>query len=375
MLRAATPAARRTRSRVRPSRAPRPTTSSWPAVIVAGGRHAQHLAGLAAEAHRGEQRLELAPVRRGDVLRPRGRLQVALGGAGHADHHQVGAGLRRTALAERVRRHEGHARGCCPPPSATRGCGNFPRMPLIQSPLHDRHVAAGRQARRVRRLGDAAGVPDRRAQGARRGPRRRSASSTSATSARSSCAATVRWTTSTLPEQRPRPDRPRPGAVHPRLRRGDRRHRRRPDRLLPRRRPRAARPQRRQLGRGPAPARGGRAGRRHDHRPPPRRTRCSRSRARSSDEVLAAVGLPVGHDYMSFEVAPFEGADVVVCRTGYTGERGYELIAENAAAPALWDALLAAGEPHGSCPAAWAPATPCAPRWATRCTARTSAST
>ena len=34
---------------------------------------------------------------------------------------------------------------------------------------------------------------------------------------------------------------------------------------------------------------------------------------------------------------------VTVCRTGYTGERGYELIAPNAAAPALWDALTAAG--------------------------------
>jgi aminomethyltransferase len=69
-----------------------------------------------------------------------------------------------------------------------------------------------------------------------------------------------------------------------------------------------------------------------------------------SDEVLDAVGLPVGHDYMSFEVAAFEGHDVVVCRTGYTGERGYELIAENEAAPALWDALLAVGEPHGILP-------------------------
>ena len=47
-----------------------------------------------------------------------------------------------------------------------------------------------------------------------------------------------------------------------------------------------------------------------------------------SDEVLQAVGLPVGHDYMSFQEAPFEGHEVVVCRTGYTGERGYELIAD-----------------------------------------------
>ncbi len=69
-----------------------------------------------------------------------------------------------------------------------------------------------------------------------------------------------------------------------------------------------------------------------------------------SDEVLSAVGLPTGHGYMSFELAPFEGHDVVVCRTGYTGERGYELVADNAVAPALWDALLAAGEPHGMLP-------------------------
>src|SRR5215212_3414299 len=59
-----------------------------------------------------------------------------------------------------------------------------------------------------------------------------------------------------------------------------------------------------------------------------------------SDEVLAAVGLPTGHEYMSFTEAPYDGVDVVVCRTGYTGERGYELIAPNEVAVALWDALL-----------------------------------
>ena len=66
-----------------------------------------------------------------------------------------------------------------------------------------------------------------------------------------------------------------------------------------------------------------------------------------SDEVLAKVGLPVGHDYMSFAEAAFDGVDVVVCRTGYTGERGYELIAGNEVAGPLWDALMAAGEEFG----------------------------
>ncbi len=69
-----------------------------------------------------------------------------------------------------------------------------------------------------------------------------------------------------------------------------------------------------------------------------------------SDEVMQALGLPVDHDYMSFVEATYADATVVVCRTGYTGERGYELIVANEAAGALWDALLAAGAEHGIAP-------------------------
>ena len=73
-----------------------------------------------------------------------------------------------------------------------------------------------------------------------------------------------------------------------------------------------------------------------------------------SDEVLDAVGLPSGHEYMSFVEAEApgrsDGPGVVVCRTGYTGERGYELIAANDAAGPLWDALLEAGQEHGMLP-------------------------
>ena len=71
---------------------------------------------------------------------------------------------------------------------------------------------------------------------------------------------------------------------------------------------------------------------------------------RRSDEVLEAVGLPTGHDYMSFVEADHDGTTVIVCRTGYTGERGYELVCGSGAAGALWDALLAAGEPLGMLP-------------------------
>ena len=41
---------------------------------------------------------------------------------------------------------------------------------------------------------------------------------------------------------------------------------------------------------------------------------------------------------------------MTVCRTGYTGERGYELIVDAAHAVALWDGLLAAGAAYGVLP-------------------------
>ena len=69
-----------------------------------------------------------------------------------------------------------------------------------------------------------------------------------------------------------------------------------------------------------------------------------------SDEVLDALGLPTGHEYMSYVQAPYAGHDVVVCRSGYTGERGYELIAPNAVAVPLWEAILAAGAPFDILP-------------------------
>jgi glycine cleavage system T protein (aminomethyltransferase) len=71
---------------------------------------------------------------------------------------------------------------------------------------------------------------------------------------------------------------------------------------------------------------------------------------RRSDEVLEAIGFPSGHEYMSFAEAEFQDTGVVVCRTGYTGERGYELIARNEVAGALWDRLLEAGSSYGILP-------------------------
>lgn len=69
-----------------------------------------------------------------------------------------------------------------------------------------------------------------------------------------------------------------------------------------------------------------------------------------SDETLRALGLPVGHDYMSFDVADLDGVRLTVCRTGYTGERGYELVAPTGDAVKVWDAVMAAGADFGIVP-------------------------
>ncbi len=70
-----------------------------------------------------------------------------------------------------------------------------------------------------------------------------------------------------------------------------------------------------------------------------------------SDEVLDVLGLPTGHSYMSFTDAQWQDQPVVVCRTGYTGERGYELLPAWDVAPALWDALVEAVAGQGGRPA------------------------
>ncbi len=49
--------------------------------------------------------------------------------------------------------------------------------------------------------------------------------------------------------------------------------------------------------------------------------------------------------------AKIDGFDATITRTGYTGDLGYEIWVENRHAVALWDALMAAGRPHGLLPA------------------------
>lgn len=70
-----------------------------------------------------------------------------------------------------------------------------------------------------------------------------------------------------------------------------------------------------------------------------------------STDVVAALDLPTELDYVSFVDTEFDGRPVRVCRTGYTGEHGYELIPAWSDASALWDALTETARHHGGMPA------------------------
>ena len=70
-----------------------------------------------------------------------------------------------------------------------------------------------------------------------------------------------------------------------------------------------------------------------------------------SAQVLSGVDLPSDHEYMSVVRSSFAGQEVLVCRSGYTGELGFEVIAPVAVLGGLWDALVTAAREHGGGPA------------------------
>jgi aminomethyltransferase len=70
-----------------------------------------------------------------------------------------------------------------------------------------------------------------------------------------------------------------------------------------------------------------------------------------SDDVMRSLGFPFEHDYMSMARAEWKGTALVVCRTGYTGEHGFELVAPNEVLVDLWNAAVAAAESVGGLPA------------------------
>jgi aminomethyltransferase len=60
-----------------------------------------------------------------------------------------------------------------------------------------------------------------------------------------------------------------------------------------------------------------------------------------SADVLAELGLPTSMDYMGFADATLGQVPVRVCRSGYTGEQGYELLPAWESAGVVFDALVA----------------------------------
>jgi aminomethyltransferase len=66
--------------------------------------------------------------------------------------------------------------------------------------------------------------------------------------------------------------------------------------------------------------------------------------ARPALEELAWFRFTVGR------IGGYDGIPIMVSRTGYTGELGYEVWCHPTDAPAVWDAVVDAGAPHGIAP-------------------------
>ena len=66
-----------------------------------------------------------------------------------------------------------------------------------------------------------------------------------------------------------------------------------------------------------------------------------------SEQVINSFGVNPAMDYMAFENVVIAGCEVILCRTGYTGEQGYEIVPSWKDAEKVWDALVAATTPIG----------------------------
>ena len=62
-------------------------------------------------------------------------------------------------------------------------------------------------------------------------------------------------------------------------------------------------------------------------------------------DVVKSLGINPTMDYMAFAHVSIAGFDVILCRTGYTGEQGFELVPRWEDASQVWDALVDAMKP------------------------------
>ncbi|WAA67315.1 glycine cleavage system aminomethyltransferase GcvT [Microbacterium oxydans] len=72
----------------------------------------------------------------------------------------------------------------------------------------------------------------------------------------------------------------------------------------------------------------------------------------AATDAITDVSVPWAEQkYYAWASANYEGRPLLLARTGYTGEDGFELLVAADDAARLWDALLAAGDAHGLVPA------------------------
>lgn len=62
-------------------------------------------------------------------------------------------------------------------------------------------------------------------------------------------------------------------------------------------------------------------------------------------DVLDHLGITAELDYMAFANVELAGREVILCRTGYTGELGYEIVPRSQDAEQVWEAIVTAMQP------------------------------
>ncbi len=67
-----------------------------------------------------------------------------------------------------------------------------------------------------------------------------------------------------------------------------------------------------------------------------------------SFELVNDLGLPTDMQYMAFKDVSFMGQPITICRTGYTGERGFELLIPVQGAINIWDEIISKGQKYGA---------------------------
>jgi aminomethyltransferase len=64
-----------------------------------------------------------------------------------------------------------------------------------------------------------------------------------------------------------------------------------------------------------------------------------------SAQVLRSLGVETGMDYMSFSRVTIADVSVILCRTGYTGEQGFEILPSWRGSLQVWNAIVDAMKP------------------------------